>query len=75
MPRCKVCYRDFVPKRPSRMKARFCSGRCRARASRERRARKVRERLEQAGAAILEAKEILEVTPRGRPPEKTPSEH
>lgn len=63
---CIVCHRHFYPKRLSRNGARFCSGRCRARASRERRAWKVRERLERAEAAIREAKEMLAVRPRSR---------
>lgn len=66
MPWCIVCQSHFDLKRPYSAGARFCSGRCRATASRERRARKVHERLERAEAAIREAKELLAVRPRSR---------
>lgn len=66
MPWCIVCQTHFDLKRPYSGGARFCSGRCRARASRERRARKVYERLERAEAAIQEVRELLAVRPRSR---------
>lgn len=68
-----VCQSYFDLRRPYSAGARFCSGRCRAKASRERRALKVHERLEQAEAAIREAKEMLAVRPRSRKrPETAP---
>lgn len=66
MPWCMLCSNHFDLKRPSKTQVQFCSGRCRARASRERRARRIRERLERAVAAIQEARELLAVRPRGR---------
>lgn len=74
MPWCIVCQSHFDLKRPYSRRPNCCSGRCRAKASRDRRARKVRERLEQAEAAIQEARELLAVRPRGRTIEKTPAE-
>lgn len=66
MPWCIVCRNQFDLKRPSKAQVQFCSGRCRAWASRERRARRIRERLERAEAAIQEARELLAVRPRSR---------
>ncbi len=74
MPWCIVCQRQFDFKRPYGAPARFCSGGCRARASRERRAKRVRERLERAESAIQEAKELLAVKPRSRKRTETASE-
>jgi hypothetical protein len=74
MPWCIVCQRQFDAKRPYGTRARCCSGRCRAIASRKRRAMIIRERLERAESAIQEAKEMLAVRPRSRKRTETASE-
>ena len=64
MPWCTICQRPFEAKRPYGPNPRCCSGRCRAKASRERRLKKLGDRLRAAKAAIEDAEELIAVRSR-----------